>query len=411
MFEEFCNEAGGPGAPDCKGYRFKKNGNASLMNTELIGLLKVFDAICADPYRAAREAAAQGQPVAGFMCSYSPQELFHAAGYFPVRLLGHEGGTPLADELLQAYSCSFARSAFDSALAGERDFLSLVVFAHTCDTMQNLGDLWRRRRPDTPTIIVSTPNLNVGMPAFTYFRRELDRVRSCVEEIARQSIPDEAIMDSIRLYERHRAKMKLLYTLRRTRPGVLSGQQMFSVVLSSFLMRKEDHLREIDALANALKAETSEPGKRPTVLVAGSVCQALGFVEAIEDAGALVTDDDLCMGSRSYVLPPSPEGNPMDVLAELYMSRVPCPAFHKPGFDPAAHLLEQVRDANVDGVVFLTTKFCDPYGFDYPHVNRKLEQAGVPTLLLEVEQHQPVPAQFRTRVEAFVEVLRGKKAS
>jgi benzoyl-CoA reductase/2-hydroxyglutaryl-CoA dehydratase subunit BcrC/BadD/HgdB len=44
-------------------------------------------------------------------------------------------------------------------------------------------------------------------------------------------------------------------------------------------------------------------------------------------------------------------------------------------------------------------------------VNRKLEQAGVPTLLLEVEQHQPVPAQFRTRVEAFVEVLRGKKAS
>jgi len=381
------------------------------MQTGAAKQFKVFDQVCADWYKPAREAAGQGMPVAGFMCSYAPQELLHAAGYFPVRIFGRAGGTPLADQLLQAYACSFARSAFDSVLAGELDFLRLAVFSHTCDTLQNLGDLWRRHRPQTPTIIVSMPNLNFGEAAVTYLRKELDRVRGCIEAITGSAIEEEALAASIRLYERHRAKMKLLYTLRRTHPSILSGREMFSVVMSSFLMRKEDHLREIETLANVLKAETPVSDARPNVLVAGSVCQVAGFIGAIEEAGALVADDDLCMGSRSYVLPPAPEGDPMDILTQLYMGRAPCPAFHKPGYDPAENLLDRVKYGKADGVVFLLTKFCDPFGFDYPHIHKRLEEAGVPSVMIEVEQHQPVPAQFRTRIEAFVEILQSKKGS
>ncbi|HNT89341.1 MAG TPA: 2-hydroxyacyl-CoA dehydratase family protein, partial [Candidatus Hydrogenedentes bacterium] len=85
--------------------------------------------------------------------------------------------------------------------------------------------------------------------------------------------------------------------------------------------------------------------------------------------------------------------------------RRPCPAFHAPGFDPGRHLVEKARTARADGVVFLLTKFCDPWFFDYPHVNQALEDAGIPTLLVEVEQHLPVPEQFRTRIQAFFEML------
>lgn len=375
------------------------------MTTHPPAPIKTFEVVCAGLYETARQASEAGRPVAGLMCTYSPQELFHAAGYLPVRILGRSGSTHRADGLLQAYACSFARSTLDSALAGELDFLSLVVFSHTCDTMQNLGDLWRRNKPNSRVLIVSVPTLTTGDPSRVFFRKELQRIRGLLADEC-GAISDAAIMDSIRLYERHRQMMKRLYTLRRGRPGSLTGRQMASVILASFLMPIEDHLELVGGLLDALEA--TDDGRRvdrPRVFVVGSVCQDLDFVAAIEEAGCVVVDDDLCMGSRAFAIGQAPEGDPLDVLAEIYLARTPCPAFYKPGFDPGRHVLEKTRSANADGVIFLLTKFCDPWAFEYPPMNKTLENAGIPTLMLEVEQHVPPPAQFRTRAEAFVELL------
>jgi bcr-type benzoyl-CoA reductase subunit C len=380
------------------------------MAVSVLNELKYFQDVCADPYKIARETASRGRKVAGYMCSYSPQELLHAAGYLPVRVIGRLGATPRADALMQSFICSFARSTFDAGLSGEFDYLDTMVFAHTCDTMQNLADLWHGNCPGMKTIIVSLPNLHGSAASMTYFRKELDRVRARIEESA-GPIPDERLLESIRLYDRHREKMRSLYALRREHPEAMTGTEMMSVVLSSFLAPKEDHLEHVTALADAIESAQPEKASRaPKVVVGGSVCQAADFIAAIEAAGCLVVDDDLCMGTRSYLLPALPAGDPMDVLTQAYMGRTPCPAIHKPGFDPAALMMERVRQSGADGVVFLITKFCDPFGFDYPHVNGALEEAGVPSLMLEIEQHVPVPEQVRTRMEAFVEVLQDRKS-
>ncbi len=381
------------------------------MTTTRFSEVAACQAAAAEGYGAARAAANAGRKVAGFMCSYAPQELFHAAGYLPVRILGREGGATLADEIIQPYACSFARSALDSALANEFDFLRLAVFSHTCDTMQNVADLWRRNRPEMAVIVVSVPTQTEGAPARTFFRRELQRVRQAVEALA-GPVADDALWDSIRLYQKHRAAMRRLYEVRRTHPGVISGSEMLAVVTASFFMEKQAHLELITRLADAVAACPEDtPGPRPAVLVAGSVCQNADFIKAIEESGCAVVDDDLCMGSRSFSLPDPPDGDPLESLAEIYLARTPCPAFHKPGFDAAQHMLDRARAAQADGVVFLLTKFCDPWFFDYPYISRTLEAAEMPTLLLEVEQHLPAPAQLRTRVEAFAEMLRGRVAS
>lgn len=373
--------------------------------------LKYFEGISAEPYRAAREATANGRKVAGYMCSYSPQELLHAAGYFPVRIVGRSGATPRADALLQAFTCSFARSSFDAGLSGELDFLDVMLFAHTCDTMQNLADLWQSNCPNMKTVITSLPNVHGTAAATAYFRKELDRVRACIEEAA-GTIPDEKLRDSISLYERHKERMRALYAIRRRCPETLTGTAMMNVILSSFLVPREEHLEHLDALIAEIEAApAAAPSRMPKVVVGGSVCRVADFIAAIEEAGCIVVDDDLCMGSRSCLSTPASEGNPMDVLTQNYLGRGPCPAIHKAGFDPAALMLERVRESGADGVVFLITKFCDPFGFDYPHVNSKLEEAGIPALMLEIEQHLPVPEQMRTRLEAFVEVLQSRKAS
>lgn len=374
------------------------------MSVNALSPLDVFDAVCSEFYAPARAAAAEGRKVAGFLCSYAPQELVHAAGYLPVRILGRMGGTPRADEVLQAFACSFARSSFDAALVGEFAFLDLVVFSHTCDTMQNVADLWRRNRPDQDVLIVSLPTHTKGGPARKYFRSELDRVRARIEALA-GPISDDALRTSIALYQRQRELVQRLYAARRGHPERITARQLLSVVVSSMLMPKEEHLKLLEAFVTGFGDDESVMPDKPRIFVAGSVCQNMGFIHEIEDSGCLVVDDDLCMGSRSFCLPEAPEGDPMEALTDMYLGRRPCPAFHAPGFDPGAYLVERVRAAHADGVVFLLTKFCDPWFFDYPHVSQSLENAGIPSLLLEVEQNLSVPAQFRTRVQAFLEML------
>lgn len=367
--------------------------------------LERFEAVCADPYAGARAHAEQGGKVAGFMCSYAPQELFHAAGYLPVRIIGREGGTERSDRLLQPFACSFARSAFDCALGGDFDFLSLAVFSHTCDTMQNLADLWKAHTPDAPVLIVSVPTQVAGAAALEYFRSELHRVKSELEAIA-GPIPEGRLRDSVRLYLAHQQRMRDLYALRRAHPGLMTGSQMMAVVMSSFLMPKEEHHQLLSEVLDALRpVEDGSRIERPRVLVGGSVCQSRAFIDAIESAGCTVADDDLCMGSRSFLLPDIDESDPIDAILQSYAQRTPCPAFHKPGFHPGGHIVERARAAQADGVVYLLTKFCDPAGFDYPPERKALEDAGIPVLMLEVEQHLPVPQQLTTRVEAFAEML------
>ena len=69
-------------------------------------------------------------------------------------------------------------------------------------------------------------------------------------------------------------------------------------------------------------------------------------------------------------------------------------------------LLNLIHARAADGVLFAPQKFCEPHGFDYVTMKDALDRAGVPHLLLELEQSQ-VSGQIRTRLQAFIEMLDG----
>jgi len=375
------------------------------MSLDTENVIKKFEAVCADPYGTARAAAAGGAKVAGHMCTYTPEELLHAAGYLPVRILGWSDTTQRADGLLQAYACSLARAALELALSGQLDFLNLMVFSHTCDTIQNLTDIWQRNVSGMNHLVLATPVNVRGEDSIAFYKRELERARGCLETFGSR-FDDAVIEDSMRLYARHREAMRRLYALRQANPERLSVRQMLSVVLSSFLVRKEDHLAWLgDLIATIEKMPDAPATKRPRILVVGSVCQTGDYLGTIEDAGCFVADDDLCTGSRAFATVADAGTNPLDALARRYLARKPCPAKHAPGHDIGASLRTAVQQAQADGVVFLFTKFCDPWAFDYPYIHDTLEEAGVPSLLVEIEQHVPASEQYKTRVEAFAEML------
>jgi len=373
---------------------------------DMTALMAPFEKVASDYYGYARDAAAAGRKVAGCMCSYAPQELLYAAGYLPIRILGREGDTRRADELLQAFSCSFARSVLDSALEQEWPFLDLVMFSHTCDTMQNVADLWRAHTPDTDTLIASMPTRTDGEASLRYCMAELERLKKKLEAKT-GPISDEKLTEAIRLYGDHRKTMQDLYALRAAKPGLLSGAQMMTISVAAFLMDRAEHLPLARAVLSALNT-AAEPGgvSWPRVFVAGSMCRHVGFIELMEAAGCAVVGDDLCVGSRSFAHGDPDGDTPIEALARAYLERIPCPAFHRDGRHPGHALVEAARRDKADGVIFLLTNFCDPMAFDYVPVKKALDDAGIPALSLSVEQHREPPEQLRTRVEAFVEMLR-----
>ena len=128
------------------------------------------------------------------------------------------------------------------------------------------------------------------------------------------------------------------------------------------------------------------------------------LLDLIDDLGGQVAGDDLCSGSRHFHGHVGAEGRAHRRPGRLLPARPPCPTKYHPAHDPGAYLLEQVRQAGADGVVFVLEKFCEPHAFDYALVLPALDQAGVPHLLLEMEQTPSLEA-LRTRLQAFVEML------
>ncbi len=108
-------------------------------------VLRQISDIAAEPYDYARAWKERtGKNVFGYFCTYFPEELLHAADILPMRILGQKENVSLADAHVQAFICSLVRTSLDAALKDKFDFLDGVVFPHSCDSIQNLADIWRR---------------------------------------------------------------------------------------------------------------------------------------------------------------------------------------------------------------------------------------------------------------------------
>lgn len=68
-------------------------------------------------------------------------------------------------------------------------------------------------------------------------------------------------------------------------------------------------------------------------------------------------------------------------------------------------ILQMVKEYEADGVIHFSLSFCQPYNLEGVRVQKALQKAGVPVLLLEGDYTEEQAGQLKTRIEAFVETL------
>ncbi len=360
-------------------------------------------ALLSDPYTGWQDRHPDRRAV-GYLCTYVPEELIHAAGLVPIRILPNAAPATRADAHLQSYTCSLARSCLDRALAGNLDFLAGVVFANTCDTMQGLSDIWRQSFPDRFVETVVGPVALSSPHAHRYMIAELRRFAGSLEKQFGASITDDALRASIRLYNQRRRELAQFYALRESFTAV----EWFNVMNSTLLLPPDE-----SPVLSFPKGRENQPGApspgetdRVRLALVGSTIDEPALLQILDELETLVVADDFCNGARYFDTLVAEEGDPFEALADRELTRMACPCKHTTLNDREKRLLTMVHDYRLQGVIFYLKKFCDPHAWDYVPLAAALDRIGIPHLQLEVEQ-VPAVGQTRVRVEAFLEMIAG----
>ena len=264
----------------------------------------------------------------GFFCPYVPEELIHAAGALPIRLMG----TPIKMSHVQAHlppnCCHLVKSSLESLLQGELDFLKGIVFSHTCDSMQGLSDIWALQRRTPLHFNLMVPSHLDSEFSHTYLKSELERFKSFLESRVGKITP-QSLKASIQLFNRIREKVQEIYARRQKWHAQISGSDFARIIRAGYLMDRARYLELLGELLNALPEKGEDGVDRVPVYLAGNMTHSDSYFSLIEEAGAMVVQDDLCSGTRFLRLM-VPEGtDPMEGLTHRYVTSFLCPTKYK----------------------------------------------------------------------------------
>jgi len=365
---------------------------------------------------AIRKWKAAGGRVVGWACSwnYIPEELIWAAGMLPVRVIG-DGDEPQleqADNYLHADSCSFSRSCFERSLLGQFDFLDGFVASSSCDGIRRLADVWKTYISVPLVYMVDVPWKLTDRAGKFYFN-EVVELKERLERHFNVKITMDALKSSIELYNRTRVLLRELNELRKAGNPAISGSEMFEVLNLATKMPRPEFNSVLEELLKERKALKSAQGKphpdSMRLMLNGSILTNPDFVRALEGLGATVVADSLGNGAGYWwgeVEPDSP--SPEAALASYYFDKFPDPRSY-PSEKRFEIITRIARDFRADGVISQVIRFCAPLLFDQARLRTRLKEWDIPSLELDVEYGASLIGGAKTRVEAFLEMVREKK--
>ncbi len=345
-----------------------------------------------------------GGKVMGYFCTYVPEEILYAANILPVRILGSHEPQDVTEPHIFAMFCPFCRDCLAQGLKGLFDYLDGIMISQSCLHIRQAFTSWDLHIPIDYKYYLPHP-MHIQSPhAIPYLIEELIQFKNSIEDWTGQPITNEDLKRGIELMNTNRRLLQQVYELRKNPNPPLTGLEAMNMVVSSQMTDKQDHNHALESLLQQLPTRNlGNPGER--LMILGSEDDDTEFISMVEDLGATFVIDDHCTGSRYFEREVNADGDPLEAIAERYVKRVPCPSKDWPERTRLDHVVRLAKDFGVQGAILIQQKFCDPHELDIPTIKELLENNGISTLFLEFDVTVPI-GQFKTRVEAFLEIIR-----
>lgn len=337
-----------------------------------------------------------------------PEEMIHAAGMLPVVLWENSESITQGHAHISPYNCGIIRSVIDDSAGGKLGFLDGIVSYETCLQARHLPFIIQKTGWHGYYQRIFLPGSVTSEAGRRFMIDNLQRLKESLESFTGREISREDLSQSILVYNENRGLLRQLYQLRKRNPGLLKAKEVLAIVHSSMLMLKEEHNQLLRRLLTDLEKRALNPEQRARVILSGSLCEApRSFIlDLIEEAGMVIIDDDLYTGSRYFINDARTDEDPLAALTDRYLKRrPPSPTKVDSETDWSDYLIRMVTQNEAVGVISLVVKYCPPHLAYYPDMERKLSQAGIHTLMLEMEHEATSLEQVKTRLQAFGESL------
>ncbi len=363
-------------------------------------------------FLAMKKIKEEGKGVVGQFCTYTPLEIFMAAGLVNVGLCSTSDETIAeAEKVLPGNLCPLIKSSYGFAITDKCPYMyfsDLVVGETTCDGKIKMYELLAQIKN---LHILELPRKQNTEEAFALWRAEIIRLKERVEKDFGVTITDDMLKEAIRKRNVERRLLKEIYELSAMTPPPVSGLKQLQILFGSqFKFDWDEKVAELQQAIDSIKAayaagERPISDKAPRILITG--CPMGGVTEkvvkVIEEAGAVVVVYENCTGAKQMDRQCQEEGDPISNIARHYL-QIGC-AVMTPDTNRLELLDRLCEQFKVDGVVEMTLQSCHPYSIEAYTIKTHLQKKGIPYLHLETDYSTADIGQLATRAGAFLEML------
>ncbi len=329
----------------------------------------------------------------GYICKYTPVELFESMGVTMERLEPQVAQFSQAETLMHPNVCSYVKAVLEAFAANPSEG---IILTNCCDSVRRLSDTLKAQYPDKFFYILEVPR-KVNTFAVGLYEKQVMKMMAAYAEFSGRAFDEDAFDD---------------WLVRRAEAEAASTSDNDT----AFDEGTDPVAEAIESSGDAISEDEGADAGTIKLGIMGARCNeaVLKFLAARK---VQVLFNVTCTGMERR-FSPSPswgadgsreklkdlvDAGPLNAYLEQVLCQFPC--MRMITATNRYNYLEGFSD-QLDGILYHTMKFCDVYAFEYTDLKAS---SDLPILEIETDSTRQSMGQIRTRVEAFIEELEIKK--
>jgi benzoyl-CoA reductase/2-hydroxyglutaryl-CoA dehydratase subunit BcrC/BadD/HgdB len=372
-------------------------------------------------------------PKAGWLCTYTPEEIIIANGFWPIRITGRQK-TKKAEGYFPINFCPFIKSSMEDLLAAG-DELSAVIVTNSCDGMRRFYDIASKYVPDLPFFMLDVPR-NQNELAVKYFANNILKMSVFLETIIGRKMSLPKLISAQELCNEKRLLLKKLSNFFRNDQKAIGVKNYFNILIGSMTeepvrfntgLRSYLEYAEIRVERNQIKPGTdfgnAVSRQIPEIMILGNFIDEERLWEIFDELDCKISADDLCSSSRYFeniiqsgnfsdIFGRKQEPSNEEISIERLLRDIAFRQLFKPQCMRMANLNDKMKEINknivknkIKGIIYISQKFCDNTLLFYPLLRENLNKINIPSLFIEIEHNNLSVGQIKTRIQAFLEII------
>lgn len=360
-----------------------------------------------------KEYVENGGHLVGMFCSYTPLELFDAAGVSVVGLCG-TSNEPIADaeKVLPKNLCPLIKSSYGFAYTEKCPytyFCDFIVGETTCDGKKKMFELLNDIKE---TYVLHLPQSQKREYAKDIWYQEIKLLKEYMEKRYGIEITDEKLREAAHKRNELRKTQMELYTLQGAVPPAMKATEVMSTLAQGMFnfgvdAQHASYKAKVDAAKEAV-ANVAKPvdEKAKRILLTG--CPSTGVIQkvgmTIENNGGVIVCLDDCGGERTQkMLVDENADNILRAISDRYLE-IHCSVMTT-NEGRIENTREMCKKYKADGVVEMVLQACHTFNVESNLMQKMCEEEGIPYMKLETDYSTTDSGQIETRIAAFIEML------